>query len=178
MATEDQINANRRNAQKSTGPRTAEGKAISRMAALKHGLSASEIPVLPGENVDDFERLSMELEENLGPVGALEEELVEYLAQQLWRLRRVYRLETSVFAWYIERLYLEDAKGRRLAAIMTDSQRVDQATNAHRPENVKPTIVPNPVSPDDAEAEELFTTFFEPRYDAFTYLGRAFVTDS
>jgi hypothetical protein len=49
MATPAQIAANRANAQKSTGPRTAEGKAASRLNALKHGLDAESL-IIPGED--------------------------------------------------------------------------------------------------------------------------------
>jgi len=57
MATPAQILANRTNAQKSTGPRSAEGKAVSRFNALKHGLDAESI-VLPGEDPADYEALA------------------------------------------------------------------------------------------------------------------------
>ena len=54
MATEAQIIANRRNSQKSTGPRSPEGKAIVSKNAVKHGLFASE-NVIKGENQDHFD---------------------------------------------------------------------------------------------------------------------------
>ena len=52
MATEKQINANRQNAQKSTGPKTAEGKAAVSQNAVKHGLFAQSL--IYGENEADY----------------------------------------------------------------------------------------------------------------------------
>ena len=56
MATDKQIAANRLNAQKSTGPKTPEGRAAVRLNAIKHGLTAQSL-VLPGENPEDFDEL-------------------------------------------------------------------------------------------------------------------------
>ena len=68
MTSEKQIAANRRNAMKSTGPKTREGKAASTSNSLKHGLSAQRI-VVSGEDPDEFERLIRQLEHELEPVG-------------------------------------------------------------------------------------------------------------
>ena len=57
MATQAQINANRANALKSTGPRSAEGKSASRFNALKHGIDAASI-VIPGEDPAEYEALA------------------------------------------------------------------------------------------------------------------------
>ena len=57
MTTDKQIEANRRNAEKSTGPRSEEGKARSSMNAIKHGLRAEQ-PVILGENPADYQRVS------------------------------------------------------------------------------------------------------------------------
>lgn len=57
MATRKQIRANRKNARKSTGPKTEAGKAASSTNALSHGLAAAETVVLPEEEPEDFERL-------------------------------------------------------------------------------------------------------------------------
>jgi hypothetical protein len=56
MATDRQIAANRLNAQKSTGPKTPEGRATVRLNSLTHGLTAKTL-VLPGESEEDFEEL-------------------------------------------------------------------------------------------------------------------------
>ena len=68
MATIKQVNANRQNAKKSTGPRTPEGKRRVSQNAIKHGLSASEV-VLPGEDAAEFERMRDGFVETLEPAG-------------------------------------------------------------------------------------------------------------
>jgi hypothetical protein len=91
-----QIRANRRNALRSTGPRTPEGKRAVRWNALKHGLLAREV-VLPvgegNEDAEEFQNLLAELRDDLEPAGVLEEILVEKIAVCYWRLRRVLRAE-------------------------------------------------------------------------------------
>ncbi len=92
------IEANRRNACKSTGPRTAEGKARSRLNALKHGLRSEQVVVLAGpnpENREEFEALRQGLIDDREPKGVLEEMLVDRLAVSFWRLRRAYRFEAK-----------------------------------------------------------------------------------
>jgi hypothetical protein len=97
MTTKKQIAANRRNARKSTGPKTAEGRKRSKGNALKHGLTAAQITVFD-ERPEDFENFYSGLLAALIPVGALEEQLVERIAVCAWRLRRVYRIEAHLFS--------------------------------------------------------------------------------
>ena len=78
MASENQVAANRQNAAKSTGPKTAQGKQVARMNALKHGLQAERV-VIPGEDPEEFEALFRSLEEYYRPVGAVEVLLVDEL---------------------------------------------------------------------------------------------------
>ena len=66
MATIHQIDANRRNALKSTGPKTPEGKAAVSMNSLRHGLRARKV-VLPGENREEFNQLCDDLEREWQP---------------------------------------------------------------------------------------------------------------
>jgi len=94
--SEAKLIANRANAQKSTGPRTPEGKARVRLNALKHGILASEAVIRAGEGAEEaeaFEALLAALKDDLAPAGALEELLVEKLAVIVWRWRRVLRYE-------------------------------------------------------------------------------------
>jgi hypothetical protein len=95
MATSQQIQANRANARRSTGPRTAAGKAKSSLNALKHGLRA-QATVLPGENISDFHTLVDELENQFQPATALEWTLLRQLADAEWRMRRVPHIEAGV----------------------------------------------------------------------------------
>ncbi len=79
MASEKKVEANRRNAQKSTRPKTPEGKAAVRLNAAKHGLLSREA-VLPGEDEAAFAGLGERLSAELQPVGELEGLLVERIA--------------------------------------------------------------------------------------------------
>jgi hypothetical protein len=94
MATVKQIEANRRNAQKSTGPATVAGRRISSQNALKHALTARDV-TLDDEEAKRFAAFRDDLVADLAPAGALEEELVQAIAIYSWRLRRVYRLEVN-----------------------------------------------------------------------------------
>ena len=69
MATKTQLEANRANARRSTGPKTASGKARSSMNGLKHGLTAETI-VIGDEDPAQFERLRKALEERFEPRSA------------------------------------------------------------------------------------------------------------
>ena len=93
-----QIEANRRNAQRSTGPKTPEGKARSSRHAIKHGLLAKQILLRshdPNEEQADFDELLESLLEDLAPANSLEQLLVERIAVCYWRLRRAYRFEAQ-----------------------------------------------------------------------------------
>jgi hypothetical protein len=72
MASLKQIEANRRNALKSTGPRTPRGKAAVRMNALRHGLRARSL-VIPGENPADYHQLCADLEAEWQPQSRTEQ---------------------------------------------------------------------------------------------------------
>ncbi len=98
MTSERQISANRLNALQSKGPRTSEGRAVSRRNALKHGLTARSL-VIDGEHPKQFEELRTDLIHAYMPQGIVEEQLVDMMAGLLWRLRRVPVLEAATFAW-------------------------------------------------------------------------------
>ena len=98
MTSEKQIRANRRNALKSTGPKTPEGKATVRLNARTHGLRSQEI-LLPGEDEDALKGLNENLRAELQPVGELENLLVDGIVAAHWRLRRLRRVEAGIFAW-------------------------------------------------------------------------------
>ena len=86
------LDANRANARKSTGPRTEQGKARSRLNALTHGLTAT-IPVLPGEDADALANRRAAWTEALQPRDAVELYLVETAVAASWALDRARRLE-------------------------------------------------------------------------------------
>jgi hypothetical protein len=94
--SEQQNGANRRNAQLSTGPRTAEGKARVALNALKHGLTGQQV-VLPNESAEDCDTFRAGQFDALHPHGALEETLAERIVIDAWRLRRVALLESALY---------------------------------------------------------------------------------
>src|SRR5882762_8936644 len=98
MATDKQTAANRLNAQKSTGPRTPEGRAAVRLNGIKHGLTAETI-ILKGESEADFTQLFDSLEAEHDPITPTEEALVVQLAMATWRLRRLYHQEGAFYAY-------------------------------------------------------------------------------
>jgi hypothetical protein len=95
MASEKQMVANRVNAKRSTGPKSTQGKALSRMNAYRHGLTAETI-VIGDEDPRAFDRLRAELEEEYYPRPGIESELVERLAVLMWRLRRIPTFEAAL----------------------------------------------------------------------------------
>jgi hypothetical protein len=95
MSTQSQIDANRRNARKSTGPRTRAGKAAVRLNSLWHGGFATDI-LLPGENAAAFSQLRDQFRGLYKPVSQAEEFLVSRLILAAWRLQRLAGMESRV----------------------------------------------------------------------------------
>ena len=95
--SEAKLAANRANAQKSSGPKSEEGKARSSRNAFKHGLYSKQL-VLPGEDPAELDALKANLRAEHQPVSETEEILVNEMAEQYWRLRRARRLETDLLA--------------------------------------------------------------------------------
>src|SRR5689334_15752073 len=90
----DRITANRANALKSTGPKTPEGKAASKMNAVKHGIRSREV-LVSGENEQELNALHEWFQDDLQPVGPMEVMLVGQIVATHWRLRRVLAAESS-----------------------------------------------------------------------------------
>ena len=99
MASEKQIKTNQSNASKSTGPKTAKGKAIAKLNSVKHGLLAKNMEILPTENRKDFDKLRAGLMDDLKPEGELENILMEQIVSATWRLRRIQQIETGLLGW-------------------------------------------------------------------------------
>jgi hypothetical protein len=91
-----QIEANRRNALKSTGPTTPEGKRRSAQNAVRHGLTA-ETTIVALEDLEDYRAFELAVTRDYGGETAVERELVLRLASLLWRLRRATAIETGLF---------------------------------------------------------------------------------
>jgi hypothetical protein len=97
-ASERRIQANRRNALRSTGPKTERGKRTVAHNAIKHGVLAREVVITAGdgeESLEEFNDLVKQLCEYYDPVGVVEESLVQTLATCWWRKARVIRAENG-----------------------------------------------------------------------------------
>ena len=95
MATSKQINANRKNALLSKGPKTDLGKLNSSKNSLKHGLTAKQLVI--GENLKEFEQYRDQMIEALKPVGILEEQVVFKIIDVGFRLRRIGKIEAGIY---------------------------------------------------------------------------------
>src|SRR6185436_10187664 len=100
QASERKIEANRRNAGRSSGPKTPKGKSSSCRNALKHGAYAQEI--LPGERRTDRMTLIRRLVDDLDVRTEIELEIVQALASCLWRVRRLARAEVFEISRLVE----------------------------------------------------------------------------
>ena len=103
MTSFRQIEANRRNAGKSTGPNTEEGKRRSRCNAIRHGLTAETV-IGALENAEDYAAFEAVIIADYDAQSAVERELVLRLASLLWRLRRATTMETGLFQIQAEHL--------------------------------------------------------------------------
>lgn len=100
-----QLAANRRNAQKSTGPRTINGRAVAKMNAVKHGILSKEV-VVRGLHIKESPREFAALHERfvaeLSPAGPMEEMLVDQVVTTHWRLRRALTAESGEIALSVD----------------------------------------------------------------------------
>ena len=112
MASPAQITANRANAQKSTGPRSAEGKSASRFNALKHGIDAASI-VIPGEDPADYDALVAQYQQEYQPQSASESFHVDTMIRADWQKRRMQNVEADLY-----HTVLAESPGNSLAAVL------------------------------------------------------------
>ena len=96
MTSFRQLEANRRNALRSTGPKTDEGKQRSRFNAVRHGLTAETV-VGSLEDAEDYKAFEATIIADYCAETAVARELVLRLASLLWRLRRATAIETGLF---------------------------------------------------------------------------------
>jgi hypothetical protein len=101
MISTAKIEANRRNAKLSTGPRTSHGKNRSRFNALKHGMAA-QLPVLPGEDAEAFERQRDGWFDDLRPRTAVEYFFAERAVRLAWQLGRLDRADAARLSFRIQ----------------------------------------------------------------------------
>jgi hypothetical protein len=125
--------ANRRNGQKSKGPKTEEGKSSSRWNALKHGVLSQRLLVLKDDDSRTYTLLLENLRRDLNPGNALEEILVEKIAMAYWRLHIAYGYEAEFARSRGEFLVVADRMGRyantihrQLLAAMNEFERLQR----------------------------------------------------
>src|SRR5215211_716484 len=103
MTSFKQFEANRRNALKSTGPTSSEGKQRSRCNAVRHGLTAETV-IGALEDAEDYVAFEAAIIADYDAQSAVERDLVLRLASLLWRLRRATTMETGLFEIQAEHL--------------------------------------------------------------------------
>ena len=165
MASDKQIRANRRNALKSTGPKTPQGKDAVRLNANKHGLRSQEV-LLPREDEEALRGLDENLRAELQPVEELENLLVDGIVAAYWRLRRLRRVEAGIFAW---ELYGELAERAQQEAQSYESNVYIELTSS------------DDIITDEQKHQEALTKAQEmkAKQDAETAtLGRTFIRDA
>jgi hypothetical protein len=123
VISQKQLDANRRNALKSTGPRTPQGKAAVRLNALKHGLHAQEIVLSPEEQIE-FDRALAAFLDDLRPDGPTGTLRVRQIAEATWRIGLLRAYETQLFNESLRKLapslkkkYRSLTPQQRLAAV-------------------------------------------------------------
>lgn len=126
-ATQKQTEANRRNAQHSTGPNTAKGKATSSRNATTHGLTAAGF-IVPEGCEDALLQLTAGLREKLRPEGAVQETLFDQIVKSSWKIQRCDLAETRLFLDNpdIDPL-LDDANGAQLTRIQSYAKREENS---------------------------------------------------
>ena len=144
MSTLKQIQANRLNALKSTGPKTSQGKERSRCNAIRHGLSAETV-IVGLEDAHDYEAFEATVIADYDAQSAVERELVLRLASVLWRLRRATGIETSLFQTTIKQSgqseALMDPSLSRLFLDPEDQSSKGTNTDASRQKRISQTFV-------------------------------------
>jgi hypothetical protein len=111
MTSFRQFEANRRNAQSSTGPKTKAGKERSRCNAVHHGLTAETV-IGALEDGEDYKAFEAAIIADYDAQSAVERELVLRLASALWRLRRATAIETGLFEIEADHLIVAGAAPR------------------------------------------------------------------
>jgi hypothetical protein len=171
MTSFRQAEANRRNARKSTGPTTEQGKQQSRRNAVRHGLTAETV-IGALENADDYKAFEAAIIADYDAQSAVERELVLRLASALWRLRRATTIETGLFEIQAEHLSgfrdsrkLQAASREVVYALFRPAHRGSHGGNA--------------TSPPTKDATELLPRFDpqteEPAVDPSLHLAQCFL---
>ena len=127
MATTKQINANRKNALLSKGPKTDLGKLNSSKNSLKHGLTAKQLVI--GENLKEFEQYRDQMIEALKPVGILEEQVVFKIIDVGFRLRRIGKIEAGIYNQEVLHHEADDYKNKIAEKIVFKEEDLVQSSD-------------------------------------------------
>ena len=135
MASTKQITANRANALRSSGPKTAVGKKRSSLNAVKHGLSAKG-RILDGENAAEFELLQQELITEFEPANTLETHLVAEIGMGFWQLRRAAQVEALAICARRAECKPEELETPEERARRVDAERRKRTAETYRDKRV------------------------------------------
>ena len=127
MATIKQINANRKNALLSKGPKTDLGKINSSKNSLKHGLTAKQLVI--GEDLNEFEKYRDHMIEELKPEGILEEQIVFKIIDVGFRLRRIGGIEAGIYNQEILHHEIDEYKQKMAEKIEFKDQELVQSSD-------------------------------------------------
>ena len=127
MATIKQINANRKNALLSKGPKTNLGKLNSSKNSLKHGLTAKQLVI--GEDLNEFEKYRDHMIEALKPEGILEEQVVFKIIDVGFRLRRIGGIEAGIYNQEILHHEIDEYKQKMAEKIEFKDQELVQSSD-------------------------------------------------
>jgi hypothetical protein len=189
MPSEAQLRANRANALKSTGPRSVEGKAVSRFNALKHGMDAASV-VLPGEDIAEYEAMVASYQEELQPETPSERFHVDTMIQANWQKQRLLRAQTELYQDVMRQsgcrtlaaaLQAETPAGRvlnrvqrQLAAAERDWHRANRELRRLREEREPEEPAPEPkLEPVYPQPKLASLSQFPPRPDIDALLGES-----
>ena len=151
MTSIRQIEANRRNAIRSTGPRTDDGKDRSRRNAIRHGLSAETVIEIV-EDLEDYRAFEAAVIADYDPLTAVERELVLRLASLLWRLRRASAIETDLFR--IQAEIFRDRRAREtLRPRIPNSPDLDPQRRPDQASHIQAHWIGKSVMPDKSEPD-------------------------
>ncbi|MBV8731897.1 MAG: hypothetical protein JO336_18980 [Acidobacteriia bacterium] len=142
-ASTARLAANRANAQRSTGPRTEDGKRRSSLNALRAGLTGQTV-ILPSDDLQNYAAFTKRLIDAYEPVGAREQDLAYTIAAERWRLHRVRTLENAMLG----------------SAVMEESGDFD-VTVERQPDPA--SAEPQSPVPDSGEAEAVHATLAQAR---------------
>jgi hypothetical protein len=124
MSTFKQIEANRRNAQLSTGARTTEGRERSSLNAIKHGYTGQTL-LLPASEAEAYKSFSEGFLKEIAPVGTMEADLAHSIMQNKWRKHQLAATESGLYALGFEQHANDNRDESLLRALIFEEKRKD-----------------------------------------------------